>query len=568
MKIVFRKAVIKNFFSIGSAEIRLDTPGITLVLGTNEQDALSASNGSGKSSIFEAVLWCLTGFTSRGSSEVSNICTGRPASVELFLSADKSDYEIKRTAAPSTLAIRKDGQDISGSTFTKSKKILADLLNFVDYDMLSSIIILTQGLNGRLSNLKPSERKSRLELFSNLQRLIDSVTDTVSAVACDIDNNCNSSSKELAAIEGKISSSQKLIEGCVAKIREIEENAGKILSKKDAGQLEEEIAAIKMQAAQAEDKIASLRLLQNSAAAEKISIESRLSGYRKEIGSIKQNYVAALSKICPLCSQPLRDNTVIDRYDLRLNELSNLIASDLEALSRVNFPSQEQISALENTKKMLDSELAQKHRMLVDSARYDSSIETWQEMLRSAEDEIKSLEPQLLPLRTSVSALGKDSQLAKWYKQAIPRKFRNFLLDNVVGYMNRRLEHYSKYLFSDRAVRLENDGSNLLIKLGSLGFENLSGGEGRRVDLLLQLSLRDLAINQSGFYCNLLVMDEVFDYLDDAGIENFLLMIDKESSFSESLMVITHRKDAAIPVSQRLAAIKSKDGITTVEAGT
>ena len=563
MKIVFEKVVISNFLSIGSAEIKLNDSGITLVSGINRQDPLSASNGSGKSSIFEAILWCLTGFTSRGSSAVSNIHTGKSAKVELFFLADTSAYVIKRTADPSTLSINKDGQDISGNTFTKSKKILADLLNFVDYDMLSSIIILTQGLGGRLSNLKPAERKSRLELFSNLQQLMEAVTDTVNVVTNDISTQYSEASKKLAVAENEISYNRRLIDSYNSKISEIQTNADKILSKEEQTSLEAEIERMKQEIAQAEEDITTATIDINTAVMHRTSLENHLASYKKEINSIKQNYISAMNKVCPLCSQPLHDNSIIEKYDQRLEELSKLISGDSEALARIVVPSRESVSALEDKKKVLAEKVAEKQKVLLESTKYSSSIDAWQEMVQASENAIKEQEPSILPLRTSISVLDKDSQLSKWYKQAIPRKFRNFLLDNVVGYMNKRLEHYSKYLFSDRVVRLENDGNNLLIKLGDLCFENLSGGEGRRVDLLLQLSLRDLAINQSGFFCNLLVMDEVFDYLDDTGIENFLLMVDKESSFSESLMVITHRKDVAIPISQKLTVTKSADGISS-----
>ena len=563
MKIVFEKVVIENFLSIGSAEVSLNESGITLVSGVNQQDPLSNSNGSGKSSIFEAILWCLTGFTSRGSSAVSNIQTNRSASVTLSLLAEGSSYLLTRTASPSNLKIIKDGQDISGNTFTKSKKILSDLLNFVDYDMLSSIIILTQGLGGRLSNLKPSERKGRLELFSNLQQLLEAVTSEVNDVTNSISTKYNNSVKELAVVEGKMDSNKQLIQTYTNKIKEIEANRDKILTKIEQEKLEQEITQDKQQVIQLEEAITTASIERNNSILHKSALENNIANYRKEISEIKHNYVAAMNKVCPLCSQPLHDNSIIEKYDQRLNEISNLAVADMDALGEIRVPSLEALDKLEQERRNISNQITQKQQILLESTKYNSSIDTWQEMVQNLEKEISELEPSLLPLRTDISSLDKEGQIAKWYKQAIPRKFRNFLLDNVVDYMNKRLEHYSKYLFSDRIVKLENDGNNLLIKLGDLNFENLSGGEGRRVDLLLQLSLRDLAINQSGFYCNLLVMDEVFDYLDDTGIENFLVMVDKESSFSDSLMVITHRKDVSIPVSQHIVVTKSTEGISS-----
>lgn len=53
----FKKVTIENFISIGNVEdLPLDVEGVTLVTGQNLDDPKSDSNGSGKSSIFYAVL--------------------------------------------------------------------------------------------------------------------------------------------------------------------------------------------------------------------------------------------------------------------------------------------------------------------------------------------------------------------------------------------------------------------------------------------------------------------------------------------------------------------------------
>ena len=67
MKIIFNKIIIRNFLSIGEAEIDFRNLGYVLVLGKNlNVDDNALSNGSGKSSIFESMSWVLTGETVRG----------------------------------------------------------------------------------------------------------------------------------------------------------------------------------------------------------------------------------------------------------------------------------------------------------------------------------------------------------------------------------------------------------------------------------------------------------------------------------------------------------------------
>ena len=59
--------------SFGKAEISLTNCGYTLVSGINQSfEDMAKSNGSGKSSIWEAVSWVLTGETIRGTKDVVN----------------------------------------------------------------------------------------------------------------------------------------------------------------------------------------------------------------------------------------------------------------------------------------------------------------------------------------------------------------------------------------------------------------------------------------------------------------------------------------------------------------
>jgi DNA repair exonuclease SbcCD ATPase subunit len=63
-----QKLRIENFMSIGSAELFLDERGLVLIQGVNNDDTSAHSNGAGKSTIPDAISWCLFGSTARGES--------------------------------------------------------------------------------------------------------------------------------------------------------------------------------------------------------------------------------------------------------------------------------------------------------------------------------------------------------------------------------------------------------------------------------------------------------------------------------------------------------------------
>jgi DNA repair exonuclease SbcCD ATPase subunit len=57
---------IENFLSIGNAKVSLDGQGLVGVAGENKDDSSADSNGTGKSSLVDALSWCLWGSTARG----------------------------------------------------------------------------------------------------------------------------------------------------------------------------------------------------------------------------------------------------------------------------------------------------------------------------------------------------------------------------------------------------------------------------------------------------------------------------------------------------------------------
>ena len=75
MRIKFVGIRIHNFLSIADESINLEDMGFTIVTGINNRKTDNASsNGSGKSSIFNAICYALTGETAQGvSNNIENI---------------------------------------------------------------------------------------------------------------------------------------------------------------------------------------------------------------------------------------------------------------------------------------------------------------------------------------------------------------------------------------------------------------------------------------------------------------------------------------------------------------
>lgn len=89
---------IQNFLIIGEASINLNNRGLMLVQGINEDDSSANSNGAGKSSIVDAISWCLYGETARGVSgdDVVNEQVGKNCQVSIVVEDAGDVYHIIR----------------------------------------------------------------------------------------------------------------------------------------------------------------------------------------------------------------------------------------------------------------------------------------------------------------------------------------------------------------------------------------------------------------------------------------------------------------------------------------
>jgi DNA repair exonuclease SbcCD ATPase subunit len=96
MKVISLK--VENFLAIGEAHVRLDDRGLVLIQGENKDDASASSNGSGKSSLPDALCWALYGVTARGATgdAVVRIGEGKNCRVVVDLEDDGSIYRVER----------------------------------------------------------------------------------------------------------------------------------------------------------------------------------------------------------------------------------------------------------------------------------------------------------------------------------------------------------------------------------------------------------------------------------------------------------------------------------------
>jgi len=136
-------------------------------------------------------------------------------------------------------------------------------------------------------------------------------------------------------------------------------------------------------------------------------------------------------------------------------------------------------------------------------------------------------------------------EVMKFWEIAFSEKgLIRYIIRNILDYFNLRSNEYVSILTNNQFSLEFNDELTETIRNNGVEtkYISLSGGEKRKVNLSIMLSLQDLSSKISRTDCNLLFFDEVCDNIDNPGIlavNNLLRMLESQN-VEKKVLVITH----------------------------
>lgn len=585
MNLLFKRIKVKNFLSLGSVELDLDKQGLVSVRGLNNSPGSLSSNGAGKSSLFEAIYYALTGKTLRNTSEVLNryVIEDKCVSVELEFNLDNTNYVVNRVRGHkefgNNLKIIKNGIDISGDKLRKSESILASELGLINSTLLSSIIILGQGLPNRFTSLSPAGRKDRLEELSQSSSFLDEFIDRVS-------KSHRKYSDLVSSLRSDIDKATASVGMLKDRIKEQSISLEKLLtSDSSVDQMTSDLEVLKLRKSEVEDKISSStttlsslnesRSSYNTSLTKLTEFKSKLSYEYKSLSHELNSYSS--NKQCPTCGQTIGDPDLIkSKSDELRSKIDIIVAKGKDAATKIDSIASN-ISLIDTNIKEASSILSSCTEELSsinqEIRELEVSIKFQSENVQKIEDEIASANLQISEITQLSTDKGVELSecctklgILDYFKKISSREFRGYLLKGIIEYLNTKLQKYGLMLFDTDSLHMILDGNNLELSYDGRPYENLSGGERHRFDLAVQFSLRDLMSSSLGLTSNLLVIDEGFDNLDESGV---LALINVLNSFSdlESVYSISHHT-MSVPFDRELLVVKGVDNISSVKEST
>lgn len=598
--------------SFEEAEINLNKVGYFIVNGINNNKEDSASsNGSGKSTLFEALCWVLTGETIRGTKDVSNIYTETGACVELDFSIDNDNYKVIRKKDPSNLFFFVNGEDKSGKGIRDTEKIIEQYLPDLTSSLIGSVIVLGQGLPQRFTNNSPSGRKEVLETLSKSNFMIADLKDRVSKRKTDLnqrlrtceddilinENNLKNAKELIAKTEEKINSLDntehlvKKLEDIKSELKEKEDKKVTIssLEEENSKQLEKmmsELSAVEQEKEEllrtvVEKYSSSVQVLKDNIQ----NINNNIAFTKKEI-----NRINSIKDVCPTCGQkiqgvekPSTTNEInnlkeyedqLIQHQAELDALHDTINQESDEILKSYDVKKEQLSNKHNTllttSKLNNKELSGLNDAIIKANdeinHIQSELNNRSAILQSYEDTIKSnreivvkCEDNLLYNNKEHEELTKRVNIINKIFSALNKEFRGYLLTNVIDYINTISKKYCQQVFNNDKLEFKLDGNNISISYCGKEYENLSGGEKQKIDIIIQFAIRNMLTKYLNFSSNILVLDEITDFLDNQGVDSILTLITNNLEETPAIYFITHHSDLMFPYDGEINVVKNNN---------
>lgn len=325
----------------------------------------------------------------------------------------------------------------------------------------------------------------------------------------------------------------------------------------------------------------------NNLLKKKITIESEITSSKKSI----QNFNSVIEKLsdqshCPLCKSNLdstneialqyinecKENLDKSKVDLTKfeNELKDLIEKETslkdklrKAKTLIQQYNEDKIelsdltNSIKNTQEDLDEVNNSKFEM--DDIIPESKLNDLLNDLNEKEKLFNESEEEMNHFRVIRKLLGEDGM-------------RKFVVSKILPFFNSKINETLKKMGSEYTVTFDvNLDEKILTKTrDDRAYTSLSSGEKKRVDISIILALMDLAKLQNSVDTNILILDEVLDTsMDTEGVEAFLNYL--QNNFmklypDKCVYIITHRKEIADDVFDRLINLINKNGFTTIES--
>ena len=622
---IIKSVDINNFLIIGSASIDLHNQGLVRICGDNNDDTTSSSNGSGKSSIIEAIYWALFGDTLRslkGADGVVNNTVKKDCSVSLTLEDEGKIYRVERyrkhSKKKNNLYLYINDVDSRGKDNRETQAYIESILS-IDKMSFANSIVFGQGYSKnlrRFSELTDKEQKECLESILDVEVFSEAHTQASKALkelvrqrdllqqeGEMVNNSLTHEMGELRDVEeshrsfdkdkkSRIEESRRAQDDVREEVKEIQAQLETIPQHRDEAEITKIITEYEGEKGICEAKKEKIKTKYSELRNNKLVIKNGIS---KEISSL----YAALEKLsddsdhgesCPYCGalvlverltekrgeiefdivdkertvQSLEEElkSLQGKYQRRAEEINEVIVMLDEVLLNLREERQK-VFTLQLAQQKLESKIDYLEARILAYGEQTERIQAEENphgvLMDRLHKSVIQKQGRVAEINKELKEVEEEGSYFQFWKDGFSRGgIRSYLLDKVIPFLSERANNYLGIL-TDGGIQVrfnsrkqlstgewrENFNVEVFNTQASDTYEGNSGGEKRRIDLAISLAINDFIASRSGKRLNILLLDEVFENIDETGVYYVVKVLEELAKNRSSVFVITHHDSLA-----------------------
>ena len=528
----------------------------SIKLDENKDTLIVGANGSGKSTVLDALTFSLFGkpFRKVTKGQLVNSINERDALVDIEFDIGDTPYRVVRGIKPNIFEIYKNGKKFNEdcSANDQQKSLEGQILK-LNYKSFTQIVILGSASFVPFMQLSAPHRREVIEDLLDI-KVFSMMSDILKTQLKESRDNLRVLELKKESVADKIvmqkrfikqienegydsiSAKQQEIEDCDKETYSYQKNVENLISKVN-------------------NKTEDLQQYTKSSGTIKKLEKLRTKIQTKESNSSQELDFFEAHTVCPTCTQDIEEDFrvnriehlqgVLTKHQNSLDEITSAIETE-ETREQKFLELQKEITKLSNEISQFNIRIANNNKRRGDLESEIQNItdrlenkNTEDEKLTEYKNQLKDILHKLKDTQEEYDYLDQGNLLLKddGVKKSIIRKYLPLINKQVNEYLQ-RMDFYVNFM-------LDEDFSETVQTPvhEKFSYASFSEGEKMRIDLALLFTWREIARLKNSVVTNLLIMDEVFDSsLDEFGTEYFLKIV-RFIIKDANVFIISHKQD-------------------------